>query len=67
MVERVRRFLALGYTSQTWLDEDFLYSYYMWINVPGSVPAVSVCVCVCVCVCVEMCAIERAKGRVCRF
>ena len=35
MVQRVQRFLSAGYTIQTWLDEDFLYSYYLWINVPS--------------------------------
>ena len=35
MVQRVQRFLSAGYSVQTWLDEDFLYSYYLWINVPS--------------------------------
>ena len=24
----------LGYTSQTWLDDYFFYSYYLWMAVP---------------------------------
>ena len=56
MVQRAQKFLALGYTSQTWLDKDFLYSYYLWVNIPNNAlgVCVSVCVCVCVCVCVYM-------------
>lgn len=32
MVKRCRRYLSQGYTSQTWLDHHFLYSYYVWVN-----------------------------------
>ena len=41
MVQRVQKFLSAGYTIQTWLDEDFLYSYYLWINVPSDTLGVS--------------------------
>ena len=49
MVQRVQKYLALGYTLQTWLDEDFLYTYFLWINIPSNA-SLGVCVCVCVCV-----------------
>ena len=52
MVQRAQKFLALGYTSQTWLDEDFLYSYYLWVNIPNN--ALGVCVCACMWVCMHM-------------
>ena len=32
MVHRAQSYLANGYTSQTWMDSDFLYSYCMWIS-----------------------------------
>jgi len=34
MVLRSQRYFMLGYTSQTWLDEYFFYSYYLWLSVP---------------------------------
>ena len=36
MVQRVQKYLALGYTLQTWLDDDFLYTYFLWINIPNN-------------------------------
>ncbi|XP_064383675.1 BLOC-3 complex member HPS1-like isoform X2 [Halichondria panicea] len=36
MVQRVQRFLGHSYTIQTWLDEDFLYVYFLWINIPNN-------------------------------
>ena len=36
MVQRVQKYLALGYTLQTWLDDDFLYTYFLWINIPSN-------------------------------
>ena len=36
MVQRAQRYLGLGYTSQTWLDDHFLYSYYLWVNIPNT-------------------------------
>ena len=32
MVKRSQRYVGFGYTSQTWLDRHFLYSYHVWIN-----------------------------------
>jgi hypothetical protein len=32
MVKRSQKYLGHGYTSQTWLDQHFLYSYYIWVN-----------------------------------
>lgn len=32
MVQRAQKYLGLGYTSQTWIDKDFLYSYCLWIS-----------------------------------
>ena len=32
MVKRSQKYLSQGYTSQTWLDHDFFYSYYVWVN-----------------------------------
>ncbi len=36
MVQRVQKYLAFGYTLQTWLDDDFLYTYFLWVNIPTS-------------------------------
>lgn len=36
MVQRVQKYLALGYSLQTWLDDDFLYTYFLWINIPSN-------------------------------
>jgi hypothetical protein len=36
MVQRVQKYLSQGYTLQTWLDDDFLYTYFLWINIPSS-------------------------------
>lgn len=36
MVQRVQKYLVLGYSLQTWLDEDFLYTYFLWINIPSN-------------------------------
>ena len=36
MVQRVQKYLTLGYTLQTWLDDDFLYTYFLWINIPNN-------------------------------
>ncbi len=41
MVQRVQRFLGHSYTIQTWLDEDFLYVYFLWINIPNNPLGVS--------------------------
>ena len=65
MAQRAQKFLALGYTSQTWLDEDFLYSYYLWVNIPNN--ALGVCVYICVCVCVCVCMSVWACGYMCEF
>ena len=32
MVKRSQRYVGFGYTSQTWVDHHFLYSYHVWIN-----------------------------------
>ena len=32
MVQRAQKYLALGYTSQTWMDTEFQYTYCMWIS-----------------------------------
>lgn len=45
MVQRVQRCLTHGYSIQTWLDEDFLYVYYLWINIPNNPLGVSTMLC----------------------
>ena len=32
MVQRSQNYISNGYTSQTWLDGDFLCTYCMWIS-----------------------------------
>ena len=32
MVKRSQRYLGHGHTCQVWLDQDFLCSYYIWVN-----------------------------------
>jgi hypothetical protein len=32
MVKRSQKYLSHGYTCQTWLDQHFLCSYYVWVN-----------------------------------
>ena len=36
MVKRSQSYLGQGYVSQTWLDQHFLYSYYVWVNIPAA-------------------------------
>ena len=39
MVHRVHKYLALGYYPQSWQDQQFVYSYYLWINIPSALEA----------------------------
>ncbi|KAL5471384.1 hypothetical protein EMCRGX_G029497 [Ephydatia muelleri] len=39
MVHRVHKYLALGYYPQSWQDQHFVYSYYLWINIPSALEA----------------------------
>ena len=49
MVQRVQKYLSHGYTLQTWLDDDFLYTYYFWVNIPSSnTLGVSTFLCACI-------------------
>ena len=48
MVKRAQKYLSLGYTSQTWMDTEFQYTYCMWISMLNptlGVSAIYVCVC----------------------